>query len=208
MLKNRIRLLALFTLLLGYTATASPTDVEDRVVDTLNTEELREVVKLLSENVKSKDSPSVTAADVADKALVMLGSAVGNIANKLKEISPEVWRIMVRQQYAKAAATLVYPLSWAFGALFISVILRKFLWKTTDITARREALKNRVYQDGLDDEQFIHTIVTGVVPLLIVAIALIVTGYHAAEAISWVINPEFYAIRDIFILVLKPTALL
>src|SRR5687767_4312518 len=53
--------------------------------------------------------PQKNMADVADKVVDLGARAIAQAAGTVQKVAPEVWRIMIRQQYAKAAGLLVVP---------------------------------------------------------------------------------------------------
>ena len=57
----------------------------------------------------TSETPKKTMAEVADKALDMVSSLTAQLDATLKKIAPDVWDIMLRQQYAKALAMPMFP---------------------------------------------------------------------------------------------------
>lgn len=171
--------------------TKAPVSVED--VRQLG-EQVRALKSIVADEPKPEPKPepkveSKTMGDVADKALDMLGSAVGTVAETLKKIGPEVWRIMIIQQYANAARMLAGPLFALIASVVIYFSLRK---ATTPISRDRE--KN-VEEDSDDMKNFkrVMRFITYVVP----CICALIFAIQLSNGIAMIINPEYYALKDL-----------
>lgn len=131
-------------------------------------------------------------ADVADKALNLMSGLVVKVAGTLEKVAPKFWTIMVRQQYAKAIADTIVPCALAAFGFVVLVLLKKRMgWP--DLEKR-----------SWDDEDWIKLWVGIIVPGLFSFICFWVSAYHIAEAAKFVINPEFYAVRDILMMFTRP----
>jgi ABC-type uncharacterized transport system permease subunit len=132
---------------------------------------------------------SKSMGDVADKALDMLGGAVGTVSETLKKLGPEVWRIMIIQQYANAARMIVGPLFALIASIIIYFSLRK---ATTPIVTDRS--KN-IDGDSDDMETFkkVMRFITYIVP----CICALIVAIQLSDAIAMLINPEYYALKDL-----------
>lgn len=97
---------------------------------------------------EKEDPNHKTVGDVADKALGLFTNAIGTLSESLKKIAPEVWRIMIRQQYASAAADLITP----FGLLSLALIFYfSFRKKLTALYEKgREINQTSRYNSDLD----------------------------------------------------------
>lgn len=128
-----------------------------------------------------------TLGDVGDKALDMVGKAVASLSATLEKVAPHVWKIMIRQQYAKAISGLVDP----WGLLIVVIIYYRIIdkyWKLTERSSRDEKGFRLVFLDIL-------SVVFGLV--------FCVWGVSAlSDAIKIFINPEYYAIKDIITMLL------
>lgn len=151
-------------------------------------------VRQLSEQVNAlkaivsddpKPEPSKTMGDVADKALDMLGGAVGTVAETLKKIGPEVWRIMIIQQYANAAQMLAGPFFALIASIIVFFAARKSLVITDDE-------KHYYASDWRSFKLFLKG-ATWAAPCLCALICAI----NFSEAIAMFINPEYYALKDL-----------
>lgn len=133
-----------------------------------------------------------TAVDVADRALDMFGGLVVSISSAMQKAAPEVWRIMIRQQYAKAFADLTTP--WMLLMMVIAY------WNIIGKKYRERYLKSTDYND---DVQFANGISIGI--SLVAGAAFCVWGIVAfSTSAKYLINPEFYAVRDILVLLINP----
>lgn len=134
---------------------------------------------------KPEPKPEKTMADVSDKALDMLGAAVGTVAETLKKIGPEVWRIMIIQQYAKAAQIL-------FGYIFALIASLIIFF------AARKGLAIKEDEQGYDakDWRGFKIFLKGVTWFVPCLCALLV-AINLPDAIAMLINPEYYALKDL-----------
>ena len=113
-------------------------------------------------------------------ALIMGATKIGDAISTL---APEVWRIMIRQQYAQVGAMIIAIII----CLVIIKILRKQLKKVD------AEIKEDVYEDGWQILRvFIYLAIIGCV------IAILVMSINCA---LYAINPEYYAIKDLASLV-------
>ena len=188
-------------------------------------EQLTALGKVLDvgEELQAKESPKdetkkeqpKTLADVGDRALQMAESMVTSTAATLEKYAPEVWRIMINQQYAKAMSALVVPVGLLFTALLWFLIMRKkwrLVWeKEEPFSAQKmhersagstekttKTVTCRIGSEAKSLRMWIVNILPGV--------AMVGFGIWAAVAaksvIMLLVNPEFYAIRDLVLLLL------
>lgn len=137
-------------------------------------------------------APQKSMADVADKALGMFGGLVANVSNMLKNVAPYVWKIMIRQQYAKAIADIILPLMLLFLTIIYFFITRK-MWKFSE--------------NFSSDEYTAWLIFTTIAPIIFGIIFFIWTANNVSESIKYLINPEYYAVKDILTMILNPGAM-
>jgi len=130
-------------------------------------------------------------AKVADKALDMLGSTVAAISQNLQKVAPEVWRIMIRQQYAKAVFGILTPTLFFVFFLVGSLIL----WK-------KWTKRNWGGMSG--DEACGYAIGRYCLPLAAIVISAAILFCSLGDSIKLLINPEYYAVKDILTLVSNP----
>jgi hypothetical protein len=138
--------------------------------------------------------PKKTVADVADKALDMVSGFVTRISQNLEKVAPQVWRIMIRQQYAKAFADVVVPIT-------ILILLFVIKWKL------RKAWPKGSWEDNGKDEpgENIRALVVIVLPWILISLFGIWLGNRVADSIKYLVNPEYYAVRDLLSLLLNPS---
>lgn len=132
-----------------------------------------------------------TMAEVADKALDLSAKYIGQAANIIEKAAPRVWAVMIKQQYAKAIGDLVAPVIWFFISIMISIFIRKF-WKVP------ESVRND------SDERVFRNVATLVVPALICLAAAGTFASRLSDSAMYLINPEYYAIKDLVQILLRP----
>ncbi len=129
-----------------------------------------------------------TIGDVGDKALDMIGSAVASISETLEKIAPNVWRIMINQQYAKAIGGLIVP----WGLLLLILLYWKIIRKAWS-------------PEGIEDDSedfWVRTWIVKIIPCILGFILAIWGCVRLSDSIMFLINPEYYAIRDLITMLL------
>jgi hypothetical protein len=145
------------------------------------------------QNAAPTDQKSM--ADVADKALNLMSGLVVKVAGTLEKIAPKFWMIMVRQQYAKALADTIVPCSLAAFFLVIWVLLKQRLgWPDIE-------------KEHWRDEDWAKLWLGVVIPGLAFLITFWVSMSSVSSAAKYVINPEYYAVRDILMMFTQPGSL-
>jgi len=145
---------------------------------------------------KTEDK-DVTMAEVADKALTMVGNAVGTIAGIVQKVAPEVWEIMVRQQYAAALGMLIGPFLFLLINAAYVVTVKKY-WKKWG----RYDSDDYTTEDWLT-EKGMRAILTTLVPGIVAMIFAGILAYRVGDALPMLINPKYYAVRDLLQMLLK-----
>lgn len=145
--------------------------------------------------VRTKEEP-VTVAEVADKALTMVGNAVGTIAGIVQKVAPEVWEIMVRQQYAAAVGMLVGPFLFLLLTGTYTLVVKKYWKKYPD----SEPYFNK---DKDPTEKLLRGLLTTLFPGLIGMVVAGTLAYRIGDALPMAINPKYYAVRDLLQMLLK-----
>lgn len=125
--------------------------------------------------------PQKNMADVADRALTMVEGVTARLSDTLKGIAPEVWRIMLKQQYAKAIAWPVGNLAFIALCLLWGVVMSYF-WKSG------------TKPDTPDDGRFWFT---KLIPLVFGTVGGMFLAYNLSWTVLLLINPEYYAIQDL-----------
>ncbi|MFA6407291.1 MAG: hypothetical protein WCV80_01120 [Candidatus Paceibacterota bacterium] len=132
-----------------------------------------------------------TVADVADKALDLLAKGITTIAENLEKTAPFVWKVMIKQQYANAIANLIVPWSLFFGVVTYMSISRK-MFKKSD----REI-------DGKIDWDSGRVWVVSAIPTILLIIFGTWGFNRLSDSIQLLINPEYYAIRDLLRMIMS-----
>jgi len=143
-----------------------------------------------AQKTKQEQEPK-TIAGVADKALDMLSQAVATISVTMEKVAPEVWKIMVRQQYAKAVMNCVVPIGLLL-VLFIYMRLVGKYWKP-----EKEQKPNDV------SEWELRMCLVRVIPVIMSCAAGLWFFNRLADSIVLLINPQFYAIRDLLQMIMN-----
>lgn len=144
-----------------------------------------------------------TMADVANKALDMMGAGVAVISSNLQKIAPHVWRIMIMQQYAKAAYEVAEPFCLFMGGLIFIVIMR-WLWKPQLTLGDDDKKVYRSNEWTPKDTERVKYAFRSVIPAVYLIIMGIWLGTSIGTCVKYVINPEYYAVKDILTLVTDP----
>lgn len=150
--------------------------------------------------VQTPVQPQKTIADVADKALTMFGGLVASVSNTLEKVAPHIWRIMIRQQYAKAIADVATPFLMFFLAGLYTIVIRR-LW------TKPSKYENDHSSYTWTDEFTAWIWLTIVVPCIFGVIFFTWSAVVVSDAAKYLINPEYYAVKDILIMVLNPGAM-
>ena len=129
-----------------------------------------------------------TLADVADKSLDMVKNFVAILSSTLEKIAPHVWEVMVRQQYAKAISGLIVP--WGIILLIFAY------WKTLRRVWKREEITDSSEKDCYDW-------IVRVIPFACAFITAIWGFNRLSDSILYLVNPEYYAIKDLLEMILR-----
>lgn len=134
-----------------------------------------------------KTNDHKTVADVADKALSMFSGLVASLSDSMKKIAPHIWEIMVRQQYATAIGNVIVPLLLLLTSALYMIGIRKY-WSSPD-------------EDTNTDTIAVKVVFRSVIPLILMAIFSIYSVIEIANSVQMLINPEYYALKDLLSLV-------
>lgn len=143
--------------------------------------------------------PEKTMADVADKVLDMSAKYITQIASMVEQVAPKVWRVMIIQQYAKAAGQVMNPLLTMLVMIVYSVVFRK-MWKLPDGEKNDKFFD---YEIPLT-QRGARGLVTFLFPLVVGTISALVFVNHLSDAAMYIINPDYYALKDLLRLVFNP----
>jgi hypothetical protein len=144
---------------------------------------------------QQQQQPAKTMAEVADKALDLSSKYIGQAAAVIEKAAPRVWEVMVRQQYAKALGELVGPLITILTIILFSSITRS-IWKPRDPT-------EDFFTRDWFTERGMRGLLTAFIPGVVVVICSITFASRFADSVMYLINPEYYAIKDLVQLLLK-----
>lgn len=151
---------------------------------------------------KQQESPktpdkAATIAEVADKALDMVGNAVGTIAGIVQKVAPEVWEIMVRQQYATAIGMLIGPTLFLSIVCAYTLITKRYWKKGADYD------KESYYANDFLTNKGFRGLLTTLLPGAMALVFTSVLAYKIGDAVPMLINPKYYAVRDLLQMLLK-----
>lgn len=224
-MKKFFSVLAVCVLLMGFFSLsiviAAEQPSQKKAVSAEDAQRVREEVKKIGSlfGVEAKEQPTpvvetkeelkkgTTMAGVADKALDMLSQAVATISVTMEKVAPEVWKIMVRQQYAKAVADLSLP----WGLLLIAlcfVAISKRLWNKEGAIRDREEVIAKAKAENKTAEWSDHEmgwrgLITTLIPLVLGFICAIWGALVVKGSILYLMNPQYYAIRDLLQMIMK-----
>ncbi len=167
----------------------------------LTAEQIQQAKKLLEQLVDEKKQSTTgtsstpqnkTMADVLDKGIDLFAGYVTSVSDMIQKIAPDVWRIMIRQQYAKAISGVILPLMLLLTILTYYRVAKKWFKLGPD---------DKMF-DFEDDYTTGRTWFLGILP----AFASVVCGVWFAISFSYavliLINPEYYALKDLLNMIL------
>lgn len=142
---------------------------------------------------EEKQEQPKTIADVADKGLDMIGNMVGKIAVQVEKVAPKIWEVMVLQQYAKAISGLIVPWGIVILTLMYIFFIRKIFKPSGDSSDW--------------DPNGGYVWFTMLLPGLIILGTGIWGLVRLSDAILYLVNPDYYAVRDLVKLLLAPATM-
>ena len=128
----------------------------------------------------------------ANKVIDMIGSAVGTLSTNLSKIAPQVWRIMIMQQYAKAANELIVP------------VLLLMLTGVVTIVLRKNFPPPPLWSERWNEADALRLWLRTIIPTVFLCWFGVWFVCSMSTSILYLINPEYYAIKDILMLVTNP----
>jgi len=151
--------------------------------------------------------PATTMTQVADKALLVAneridqilnatGNLVGQLSKVVQEVAPQIWHIMIKQQYVKAISGLVLPLALLGVIITYMVAMNTKFWKKPDDE-----------RDG-SDAATARIALCWVVPTILSLAFATWSAFALSNSICYAVNPEYYAVRDIMVMITNPESLL
>ncbi len=192
-------------------AQPSTTGIIDRLKDPDQRKQLEQALDILQKaaNDQAQDAKSgdhKTVGDALDKGLDMAKETVVYLAGKIEQVAPQLWRVLVIQQYVKGATLLIQPI----GFLFLVWIYRRLLLKWWRPSPSDDNPEERLIDPGGADEipWPTHKGWRGTLTIAVPLVAIIVGGiwFYTAftNAAGYFINPNYYALKDIIQLVRNP----
>lgn len=156
---------------------------------------LKEILSLFKEGKEvnqtqtgTKSKP--TTQEIVDKYLGKAFDVVGIYASKaegiIKKAAPELWAILVRQQYAEAFAKLAIP--WFLALVLVIYMLAAGKWWRPE-TNTNPKIKT--------DEENAKYWCVGVLPTFVLLVIAVVGVFFTVSAIKVFVNPQFYAIKTL-----------
>jgi hypothetical protein len=168
-------------------------------------QEMKDLAKIFdvepkTNSVQQTTEPSTpqkekTVADVADRALDMASNLVGSVASTLQKVAPDVWRILIKQQYAKALGELIFP----WGMVMFLMVYKKAAYKGW--TEYIEALKT---SQSANDIWHVRLWTSQIIPTALILYFGTAGLYSLSNTAMYLTNPEYYAVRDLLQLILNP----
>lgn len=154
-------------------------------------EQLVDQPKQTTTGTNSTPQPK-TMADVLDKGIDMFAGYVTSVSEMIQKIAPDVWRIMIKQQYAKAISGVILP-----GMLIILVLIYQRVAKKS---FKFEA-EDKMFQ--FDDDFFTaRSWFVGILPMIAFLVVGIWFAISFSSAVLILINPEYYALKDLLSMIL------
>jgi hypothetical protein len=150
-----------------------------------------------------------TVGDALDKGLDMARDTVVYLAGKIEQVAPQLWRVLIVQQYVKGATGLISPVGFLILVFFYRRLLLKW-WRPQpgDDDANEPLLNATTRVDEIPTPT--HRGWRGFLSIMVPLAAIVIGGisFYSAltDAVGYFINPNYYALKDIIILVKNPGA--
>lgn len=198
-MKIKFLLFCAITMLFTFTGSIFAQNSNSNVQEKMTADQVQQAKKVLEQMVDPKqqttgtnNSNDKTMADVLDKGIDLFAGYVTSVSDMLKTIAPDVWRVMIRQQYAKAIAGPTTPLLFLIMVFIFHKIGKKwFKLKPEDDLF-----------DFSDDYNTGRAWFVGIVP----GVASVVVGIWfiimIGNSIQIIVNPEYYALKDLISMIL------
>lgn len=137
----------------------------------------------------------VEIVDVVDKALDKFGTAVTFVCSNVEKAAPKVWSIMVWQQYAKAISGLLGPLL----TLLMIFILYRY------VNRHWTPAIDKTWNDNFETSTSAYwwrNVFTKALPLVASFLTCWALFAEAKTSVLLFVNPQYYAIRDLLVMLL------
>lgn len=147
--------------------------------------------------------------DALDKGLDLAKGTVVYLAGKIEQVAPQLWRVLILQQYVKGATLLISPI----GFLFLIMLYRHYLLKWWKPAPGDDDVEAPIFEDGsrhddlpLPTHKGWRNFFAIVIPLACMVFGVIWLYSSMTDSAGYFINPNYYALRDIIVLVRNPGA--
>lgn len=180
------------------TPTALPSPQTINAEDVKKARELFNSLEIGKKLEKEQNQPK-TVADVLDKSVDLFASYAASLSDIVKKAAPELWRIMLKQQYVKAFTEPLMPLGFMILAFFWYLIpLKVYINKQHGtlkeyLSKKKESYGSQVFREG----QVAYIVLGLVVPGLVFSVFFVSFVYYLSWSIALLINPEYYVLKDI-----------
>lgn len=153
---------------------------------------LAKVVGVEANVQQAKAATEIKPTEVINKTLSMVKGAISGVADAIAKVAPHVWRIMVKQQYIKAITEVILPWS-LFVMTIIAYFWQKKVWSL-----------EKVKTSG---EEGYHWFFQYIAPCVLWVIFAIWGCIEISSSVAFILNPEYYAIRDLMLMALNPSSI-
>jgi hypothetical protein len=189
----------------------------DRLKDPQQAKQLQQALDILQQVASTRAADTKdngdhkTVGDALDKGLDMAKETVVYLAAKIEQVAPQLWQILRVQQYVKGAISLINPLGFLFVILLYRYLLLKW-WKPQPGDDDATAPVKKMVRDSDGDNWPVPThkgwrgLLSIALPLAMLVVGGIWFYSSISNAAGYFINPNYYALKDIIILVKNPGA--
>ncbi len=164
---------------------------------------LNQVQQTLDQQVAGGDGHK-TVGDVMDKGLDMFKNAIVFVAGKIEQVAPQLWRVLLVQQYVKGVQIILPPL----GFLLLIFVSRKTLLKWWPKDADDDNPEATPW--GTDTpltRKGTRGLFIVALPIFLFIVGGVWLYQSLTEATGYFVNPYYYALKDLVLLVRNPGAL-
>lgn len=118
----------------------------------------------------------------------MLEQGIQKAADTLGVAVPQLWEILIRQQYVEAANSIL-------ALLAILTVAGIYAWVAKKLLKSDSSYEETYGGEDIKDIVFFSLVISGI----FIAVILLITtiGFFENETIGKILNPEYYALKDI-----------
>ena len=184
----------IFLVLLSFSVMAqSPSPTVNPSPDLTAAQEIKSAREVLKQVVDKEDSGNKTFADVLDKGIDLFASYATSMGEIVKKVAPEVWEIMIRQQYAIAIPDILYWLMLPFIFLISPFIHRRLFYGKDS--------KVPILDTASSDESEVFRCIVAWVCFIVATLSVFIALHSITSDVAILLNPKYYAIKDMFNLI-------